>query len=141
MKRGDANDFGRRVATVAGPLFGEVGPFEYSTVAPDLIARTVGEIIWRHQGRGSTVTIAELMQRTGARTDREVKKIVEALVMEHGMLIGGCRERDGSGGYFILVDEEDFKLAVGPYQAQIETMSARLERLKRMAIDRGVLRV
>jgi hypothetical protein len=141
LRKVDANDFGPAVATIGGPLFAPAGPFDGGETPADRIVRAVGEAIWKHQGRGSTVTIAELMQRTGVGTERGVKAIVETLVMQYGMLIGGSRERDGMGGYFVIRDEEDFKLAVGPYQAQIETMSARLERLKRMAIERGVLKV
>lgn len=144
MKKVDAGDFGQRPAGILGPLFGEAGAFEYSLAegGPDVTERAVGELIWQHQGRERAVSIAELMQRTGVGSERGVKGIVEALVMRHGMLIGGVRGRDGAAaGYFVICDEEDFRASVGPYQAQIETMQTRMDRLKRMAVERGVLRV
>jgi len=129
LKRGDADDF-REMGL--GPLFeqsagdkiaGATGPFAKSLVTPEGIERVVAEIIWAHQGRGNPISIAMLSKCTG-KSDREIKGIVEQLVVTHKMPIGG--KRSEPVGYFVIQDAEDLETAVRPYREQIFAMWRRL---------------
>lgn len=124
-----------------GPLFAEPGPWDDATAPEDRIRRLLGEIIWRHKGRKDAISIGALKQRTGMRTDREVKRAVELLVMESGMLIGGWRGSAGDqeGGYFVVLDREDLQVAIGAFQAQVATMQKRIRRVESLAKARGIL--
>jgi hypothetical protein len=127
LKRVDADDF----RSIAGPLFGEAnesdgGPFASSRVRPDSKERVIAEIIWGHQGRGNPISIAMLAKSTGY-GEREIKGIVEQLVVTHRMKIGAKRaKRADPVGYFVVVDLEDLAAAVGPYRDQIFAMWRRL---------------
>jgi hypothetical protein len=134
----DAEDYAGAAAAL--PLFDEPGPFSFADGTPEPMERMVGELIWRHRGRMHAVTIADVMRRLGVKSERTVKGYVETLVMKHHMLIGGSRDRDGGGGYYIICDAEDLAAAVGPYQAQIETMQKRVAALESMARSRGISR-
>lgn len=123
MKQVDGN-FGQ----VAGELFREAdegcaGPFAESKIAPEAKERVIAEMIWRHQGRANPISIAMLSKATG-RTEREIKGIVEQLVVTHRMRIGG--RRGEPVGYFVVVDLEDLETAVRPYRDQIFAMWRRL---------------
>lgn len=122
----------------AGPLFAELGPFEDSTAERDKYTQLVGEIIWRHKGRGNPITIDELRRKTDL-ADRSIKGIVESLVMIHNMLVGSSRVSE-KWGYFIVMDELDFKAACGAYEKQIETMQKRMSHFRGIASERGILR-
>jgi hypothetical protein len=119
MKNVDAGDF----ASIAGPLFAQEasGPElkEYATTAE----RVVAEIISQHQGRGNPISIAKLGACTG-KSEREIKGIVEQLVVTHRMKIGG--RRGDPAGYFVVVDADDLEMAVRPYRDQIFAMLRRL---------------
>jgi hypothetical protein len=125
LKRADAGDFGE----VRGPLFdgpaaGDCSaPFAESKVAPDRKERAIAEMIWAHQGRANPISIATLARATGW-TERDIKGIVEQLVVTHRMKIGG--KRGEPVGYFIVVDLEDLEAAVRPYRDQIFAMWRRL---------------
>jgi hypothetical protein len=83
----------------------------------------VGGIIWRHKGRADPISIAVLSRATG-RTEREIKRVVEQLVVSHRMKIGGSRGE--VNGYFVVVDAEDLETAVRPYRNQVISMWRRL---------------
>ncbi len=129
MKHVDADDFGQRTErTVNGPLFGARpgaadGPFARSLVVPDAHETVVAAMIWRHQGREKPIALASLVTAVGL-SEREVKAIVEQLVVTHKMRIGARRAEPW--GYFIVVDAADLKVAVAPYQHQIFSMWQRL---------------
>jgi hypothetical protein len=108
-----------------GDLFGarEEGPFADSVVTPDARERAVAGILWTHQGRGNPVSIARLKMATGW-SEREIKGIVEQLVVTHRMKIGG--KRSEPVGYFVVADREDLEAAVRPYRDQIIAMWRRL---------------
>lgn len=113
-------------ATVAGPLFEKIaedGPFADSRVTPTVLERVVAEVIWSHQGRQNPISIAMLSRATG-KTDRDIKAIVEQLVVTHRMKIGG--KRGEPVGYFVVVDAEDQEAAARPYREQIFAMWRRL---------------
>ena len=108
------------------PLFdgyAEHGAFADSKVDPTAIERVVAEIIWTHRGRQNPISIATLSRSTG-KCEREIKGVVEQLVVTHRMRIGAKREEPS--GYFTIVDAEDLAAAVGPYRAQIFAMWRRL---------------
>lgn len=98
-------------------------PFAQSKFRPTSIERIVADIIWQHQGRANPVSIAALTEHTG-RTDREIKGIVEQLVVTHRIQIGG--KRTDPVGYFIIVDAEDQAVACRAYREQIFAMWRRL---------------
>jgi hypothetical protein len=83
----------------------------------------IAEMIWAHQGRAHPISIACLAKSTG-KSERDVKGVVEQLVVTHRMRIGGRREEPV--GYFVIVDAEDLAAAVGAYRKQIFAMWRRL---------------
>ena len=108
------------------PLFdgyAEHGAFADSKVDPTAIERVVAEIIWSHQGRKNPISIATLCASVGKK-ERDIKGIVEQLVVAHRARIGARRE--DPAGYFVIDDAEDLAAAVGPYRAQIFAMWRRL---------------
>lgn len=100
-----------------------VDAFADSKITPDAKERVVAGLIACHQGRGDPISIAALTAATGWR-DREIKGIVEQLVVTHRMRIGG--RRGEPVGYFTIVDLEDLEAAVRPYRDQIFAMWRRL---------------
>lgn len=107
-------------------LFGDVpqsGAFADSKIPPTAIERVIAEIIWPHQGRQNPIAIATLSKIAG-KSERDIKGIVEQLVVTHRMRIGGRREEPA--GYFVIVDAEDLAVAIGAYQKQIFAMWRRL---------------
>ena len=155
MRVNDADDYGSAEVIAPGPtLFDDgEGPFSHSPALPENpVVRVVAGMIWQHQGRDNPISIDELSQAVG-RDDRSIKGIVEDLIMQHGMLIGGRRgvkpavvegaigqapEMGAPAGYYIIRDAEDLKVACGPYEAQAESMMARARRLRSMAAQRGI---
>ncbi len=87
----------------------------------------VAEIIWRHQGRKQPVSIARIAEATGL-NERSVKGVVEALVVQHHLRIGGKREEPV--GYFVVCDAEDLDTATRPFRNQILAMWRRLRVLE-----------
>ena len=138
MRQGVDDLYGEQPANVAGPLFAEPGPFEESTAERDKYTQLVGEIVWRHKGRASPITIDELRRKTDL-SERSIKGIVEALVMRHNILIGSSRI-PGKEGYFVVLDAEDFKAACGAYEKQIEAMQKRMLHLRGLACEQGITR-
>jgi hypothetical protein len=112
---------------VTEPLFDQAGAapslFAASKVAPSAKERMVAEIVWRHQGRANPISINTLCKSTGY-SEREIKGIVEQLVVTHRLRIGG--KRGEPVGYFVVVDLEDLEAAVRPYRDQIFAMWRRL---------------
>ena len=106
-------------------LFGEggEGPFAASKVTPTAMERIVAEIIWTHQGRKNPVSRAMLSKATG-KTERDIKGVVEQLVVTHRARIGARREEPA--GYFVIMDAEDLAAAVAAYRSQIFAMWRRL---------------
>lgn len=118
----DAEDFNVPVRPAA-PLFDGPGPFAASRIEPTAAERLVGGMVWGHRGRSNPISIAMLSRATG-RNDREIKGIVEQLVVTHRMMIGASRGE--LNGYFVVVDAEDLEAAVRPYRDQILAMWRRL---------------
>lgn len=112
--------------TVRGPLFNE-GPFDGARTNPTVEESIVGSIIWRHAGRANPVSIARIHELTGY-SERQIKGIVEQLVVAHRLRIGAKREEPA--GYFMIQDGSDQAAAVGPYRSQILSMWKRLRVLE-----------
>lgn len=130
MKKVDADDFAPGVvASIAGPLFDEpaVDPFAGSKVTPDAVEKVVAGLIWQHQGRENPLPLAKLSEVTG-RSERDVKAVVEQLVVTHRLRIGARRQMPW--GYFVIVDAEDLRVACEPYESQIFAMWRRLRILR-----------
>lgn len=125
--RRDAEVYG--LPTVSGPLFStpKESPFSRSSVRPNQEETLIGSLIWKHRGRANPISIARLHELTGL-SDRQVKGIVEQLVVTHKIRIGGRREEPA--GYFIIESAEDLESAVKPYKAQIIAMWRRLRVLE-----------
>jgi hypothetical protein len=137
----DADDFGVPTVQPPGPLFaaalesdyvlpvvegGRSGCFAESRIAPTPLEQVVGEMIWRHQGRGNAIALDAIAAATG-KDARTIKGVVEQLVVSHRARIGGYRGAAGeSTGYAVIVDAEDLAAAVGPYRSQIFAMWRRL---------------
>jgi hypothetical protein len=160
MRVNDAEDFWEQHPEEE-PLFGGParstpglsGAFAHSPNPPENpVVRVVAGMIWQHQGRDNPISIDELSHAVG-RDDRTIKGVVEDLIMQHGMLIGGRRgvkpekaegvvrqapEMGAPAGYYIIRDAEDLKVACGPYEAQAESMMTRARRLRSMAAQRGI---
>ena len=122
----------------------QAGPFAESKIAPEQTERLIAAMIWTHKGRENPISIALLAKSTG-RSEREIKGIVEQLVVTHRMRIGALRGK--TAGYFIVMDAADLEAAVGPYRSQIFSMWRRLrvllgahqlrELYGQLAIDEG----
>jgi hypothetical protein len=115
--------------TVHGPLFRveEETPFSHSPVRPNQEEILLGSLIWKHRGRANPISIARLHEITGL-SDRQIKGIVEQLVVTHKIRIGGRREEPA--GYFVIESAEDLESAVKPYKAQVIAMWRRLRVLE-----------
>ena len=125
--RRDAEVYG--LPTVHGPLFSveQETPFSRSQVRPNQEEILLGSLIWKHRGRTNPISIARLREITGL-SDRQIKGIVEQLVVTHKIRIGGRREEPA--GYFVIESAEDLESAVKPYKAQIIAMWRRLRVLE-----------
>jgi hypothetical protein len=115
----DAEDFASEERL---PLFdlAEGGAFAESKVAPEPVERVVGGVIWGHRGRAAAVKLAVLMHITG-KNERDVRGIVEQLVVTHRMRIGASAD-----GYYMIVDAEDLEAAIARPKSQIFAMWRRL---------------
>jgi hypothetical protein len=104
------------------PLFDEAegGAFAASKVTPEPIERVVAGVIWGHRGRAQAVKSVVLMHIAG-KNDRDVRGIVEQLVVTHRMRIGASAD-----GYYMIVDAEDLEAAIARPKAQIFAMWRRL---------------
>ena len=107
-----------------GGLFDRFDAFVDSKIEADPKERLVGGIIFGHRGRQDPVSIDLLCKATGWNA-REIKGIVEQLVVTHRMKIGASRNQE-AGGYFMVVDAEDAEAAARPYRKQIFAMLRRL---------------
>ncbi len=103
------------------------GPFSASQLPPTKEEVLVASLIWQRRGRGNPISIARLRQLTGF-SERQIKGIVEQLVVAHRMRIGARRE--DPAGYFMIETAEDLEAAVKPYRNQILAMWRRLRVLE-----------
>jgi hypothetical protein len=112
------------VPTITGPLFAQPkrGPVDASA---DELA--VAFIIMEHVGAADPVSIKRICAETSF-SPRQVKGIVERLVVDHKMKIGARREEPF--GYFTIESAADLEEAAGPYRAQILSMWRRLRVLE-----------
>lgn len=130
MRRTDADNFAG-VGTL--PLFDTArkseGPFAHSTVPPQPDEVLVASLIWERQGRLRPISIARLCELTKF-TPRQVKDLVEQLIVKHGLKIGALRGK--RNGYFVVRegDREDLEAAIRPYKLQILAMLRRLRVLE-----------
>lgn len=124
------DDFQQR--TIAGPLF-EANPFEDSPSKPSPDELLLGSFIWKQKGRANPISIARLRELTSF-SERQIKGIVEQLVVTHKLKIGARREEPV--GYFMIVDATDQETAVRTFRNQIIAMWRRL----RVIDDRRSLR-
>ncbi len=99
------------------------GPFSASPAKPTPEELLVGSLIWKHKGRRSPVSLARVRELTRY-SERDVKGIVEALIVKHHLRIGA--KRDEPFGYYIIQDAADLEAAVKPYKSQIISMLRRL---------------
>jgi len=109
--------------TLRAPAQGDL--FAASKIEPEAIERVIAGMIAGHRGRGNPITIAMLASATG-RGAREIKAIVEQLIVTHRLKIGALRDGRGGGGYFMIADADDLAAAVRPYRGQIFAMWRRL---------------
>jgi hypothetical protein len=113
-------------------MFGEKGrregPFSASQLPPTKEEVLVASLIWQRRGRGNPISIARLRQLTGF-SERQIKGLVEQLVVAHRMRIGARRE--DPAGYFMIETAEDLEAAVKPYRNQILAMWRRLRVLEK----------
>lgn len=110
MTQGNRADFFGGGNASAGPLFERPARIPMSDEE-----HRVAKILERAKGRANAVARKEIERLTGF-PERTVKKAVEGLRKDHGWLVGALRVE--GGGYFLVVDEEDLKVAFGPYLAQ-----------------------
>lgn len=103
------------------------GPFSASQLPATKEEVLVASLIWQRRGRGNPISIARLRQLTGF-SERQIKGIVEQLVVAHRMRIGARRE--DPAGYFMIETAEDLEAAVKPYRNQILAMWRRLRVLE-----------
>ncbi|GIU80160.1 MAG: hypothetical protein KatS3mg005_3398 [Bryobacteraceae bacterium] len=103
------------------------GPFSASRLPPTKEEILVASLIWQRRGQGNPISIARLRQLTGF-SERQIKGIVEQLVVAHRMRIGARREEPA--GYFMIETAEDLEAAVKPYRNQILAMWRRLRVLE-----------
>lgn len=124
MRRGDHFE-PAGLPTITGPLFAEPvdGPFAQSQIQPSAEEVMVASLIWRQRGRSKPISIARVRELTNY-SERQIKGIVEQLIVTHRMRIGGRREEPA--GYYMIETAEDLATAVGPYRAQIIAMWRRL---------------
>lgn len=97
------------------------GPFARSKVRPGMVEGLVAWAIWRHQGRGDPIGIAEIIRQewpTG--TERKVKEVVHDLRILHRCAIGARRSEPF--GYFWISTPEDQEYALEPYRRQVVQM-------------------
>lgn len=116
----DADDFFGGLEDL--PLF-QADPFADSTQKPTPEELAVGALVWRHKGRANPLPIARLRELTGY-TERQIKGVIEQLIVTHRMQIGARRE--DPAGYFMIQNAEDLDAAVRPYKSQILAMVRRL---------------
>lgn len=118
MKKTDASDFAG-IPEARAPLFerdaDESGPFARSSIQPSPHEILVAGLIWLHQGRANPIPLARLREATRL-TDRALKDIVRELRRTHWVMIGASRGQPS--GYFIIRDELDLAVGVGPYRDQ-----------------------
>lgn len=128
MRRGRGDeDFFPVAPGIDGPLFAEVtgpprpepGPFDDSTEQPTPEEVLVAGMIWKHRGRVNAVAGEEIAQVTGIEP-RFVKATVQALRDKHRCRIGS--KHYDPPGYYWIVDDEDRRLAVGPFHSQMLAM-------------------
>lgn len=127
MPRRELDDNYGREASIDGPLFQDSGPFAASLIPPTDDERRVALLISQFRGKEHPVSIAQIRVQTGL-SERQIKGIVEQLVVTHRIQIGGRREEPV--GYFIIETAEDREAAVTPYKRQILAMLRRLRVLE-----------
>ncbi len=108
------------------PLFAE-GAFDRSPAKPTAEELVVGNMIWKHKGSSNPLPIGKISEVTGYNA-RQVKSIVEQLVVKHRLKIGGSRI--DPWGYFIAETAEDLQRACEPFESQVLAMWKRLQVLK-----------
>jgi hypothetical protein len=126
MKHSDAENYAQAVEDL--PLFRAArvmaGPFADSPERPRPEEVLVAGLIWPHKGRTDPISIARLHELTKL-SERDIKDVVEQLVITHHMKIGARRHEPF--GYFFIEDAEDLAVAIGPYKAQVMAMLRRLK--------------
>ena len=127
------DDLYGQAPTITGPLFDTPDPWPlFAHDDKPLSGATQDElrvagIIMEHAGSANPVSIAAIREQTGL-SERQVKGVVERLVVEFRLKIGARREEPS--GYFIICSASDQEAAVGPYKAQILAMWKRLRVLE-----------
>jgi hypothetical protein len=132
-KRELFDDFYGNERTITGPLFqqDEV-PLGGATGDEKDVAKLISE----HRGAANPISIARIRERL-ALSERQVKGIVERLVVDYRLKIGARREEPS--GYFLICTSADLQAAVGPYKAQILAMWKRLRVLEEKQALRELL--
>lgn len=86
------------------------------------------------RGRRSAVGLAELSRRTGLR-QRHLRELIVHLIVEHAVGIGSSTD-SWLGGYYLIEDEEDLRLAVRHLVPRARKLAARVRALERIAAER-----
>lgn len=111
----------------AGPLFEE--PARPSMTIEE---QRVASVLGRHKGRAQAIARRRLEQVLGL-DERQVKAAVEGLREQHDWPIGALRTQ--GGGYFLVVDEEDARVAFHGYWSQAVAMIRQAKRFAKLLPD------
>lgn len=84
------------------------------------------------RGLESPVRSQDIADRVGL-SQREVMAVISALIIDHGIAIGGGRT-EGRQGYFIIMNEEERQQATIPLKSSIINMQQRVDRLEKIKL-------
>lgn len=84
------------------------------------------------RGLESPVRSQDIADRVGL-SQREVMAVISALIIDHGIAIGGGRS-EGRQGYFIIMNEEERQQATIPLKSSIINMQQRVDRLEKIKL-------
>lgn len=85
-------------------------------------------------GHSQAVNSAKLAQLAGL-SERDTRETVYSLVVKHGLPIGSCTEPT-SGGYFIIQNEEDLRIATKHLVPRLRALIRRTKALERIAREK-----
>lgn len=84
------------------------------------------------KGLESPVRSQDIAERTGLST-REVMAVISALIIDHGIPVGGGRTENRKG-YFIVTNEAERKQATTPLKKTIVNMQQRIDHLEKIKL-------
>ncbi|MFL2072002.1 hypothetical protein ACEN32_06825 [Marinilactibacillus psychrotolerans] len=84
------------------------------------------------KGLESPVRSQDIAESTGLST-REVMAVISALIIDHGIPIGGGRT-ESRKGYFIITNEDERQQATTPLKRTIVNMQQRIDHLEKIKL-------